>query len=76
MCCTEAMNSLESMPAPFGFILGAIIFILVIAAILMPLYVISMAGELKRIRKLMEKMNWQADLIRKDVDAVKQKWGA
>lgn len=42
----------------FSMVIGLIVLILAVAAILMPLYVISMAGELKKMRALLERMEW------------------
>lgn len=44
-----------------GALVLIILGVLVIAAILMPLYVIQMAGDLRKARKALEKLVWHAE---------------
>lgn len=44
-----------------GLILMLLFLILAIAAILMPLYVIHMSGQVDKMRKTLEKLLWQAE---------------
>lgn len=43
-----------------GSLMLAFVIVLGIAALLMPLYVIAIHGELKKLRKLAEEQRWQA----------------
>ena len=50
--------------------------VLAVLALLLPATVYFIHCETVKMRKLMERMHWQMDQMRKDVDAVKKKWGA
>lgn len=59
-----------------GLLVLLALLVLIIATILMPLYVIHMSGQVDRIRKMMEKMLWQAEQQPAELRKIRERWDA